>query len=69
MQREPIQDYLRQHGHLTLEQYQHVVGIQFHAKANKYLLQLIRHKPPEYLQGFKDALYASRQERLVSFLP
>ena len=69
MKRPAIQVYLRQHEYLTEEQYQHVIDIKYDRKANEYLLQLIRDESPKYLQGFKDALRAAKQERLVSFLP
>ena len=69
MNRAAMQDYLRRHEHLTDEQYQHVIAITYDKKANEYLLQLIRQESPEYLQGFKDALRATKQERFISFLP
>ena len=66
MNRSAKQVYLRQYKHLTEDQYQHVIAITYDRRAKKYLLQLIRHESPEYLQGFKDALLATKQERLIS---
>ena len=47
LRRDVITDYLRQRDLLTEDQYQHVIAMTFHHKANKYLLQLIRSERPE----------------------
>ena len=69
MKRESIQDHLRSHGHLTEELYQYVIGFKYDHEANKYLLELIRSQPPEYLDGLKEALLAAKQEQLIESLP
>ena len=69
MKRESIQDHLRSHGHLTEEQYQHVIGIKYDQKANKYFLELIWSQPRAYLDGLKEALLAARQQQLIDLLP
>ena len=38
-------------------------------KANKYLLQLIRSEPPEYVSGMKEALIKAKQGELIDYLP
>ena len=39
LRRDVITDYLRQRDLLTEDQYQHVIAMTFHHKANKYLMQ------------------------------
>ena len=68
MKRESIQDHLRSHGHLTEELYQYVIGFKYDHEANKYLLELIRSEPPEYLGGSKELLLTARQEQLIDLL-
>ena len=69
LRRDVITDYLRQRDLLTEDQYQHVIAMTFHHKANKYLLQLIRSEPGEYLRGMKEALVKAKQPELIDFLP
>ena len=69
MKRDVITDYLRQRDLLTEDQYQHVIAMTFHQKANKYLLQLIRSEPGEYLRGMKEALVKAKQPELIDYLP
>ena len=69
LRRDVITDYLRQHNLLTENQYQHVIAMTFHHKANKYLLQLIRCEPGEYLRGMKEALVKAKQPELIDYLP
>ena len=66
---EIITDQLRQRDLLTVDQYQHVIAMTSRYKANKYLLQLIRSEPPEYLDGLKDALIKAKQGPLLDYLP
>ena len=63
MRRDVITDYLRQRDLLTEDQYQHVIEIKYHHKANKYLLQLIRSEPGEYLSGMREALVKAKTAR------
>ena len=67
--REIVTDQLRQRDLLTVDQYQHVIAMTSRYKANKYLLQLIRSEPPEYLDGLKDALIKAEQDPLLDYLP
>ena len=69
LRRDVITDYLRQRDLLTEDQYQHVIAMTFHHKANKYLLQLIRSEPGEYLRGMKEALVKAKQPELIDYLP
>lgn len=69
MKPHPIADYLRNHEHVTVDQYQHILNITQHYKANQYLLQLVRSEHMAYLQGLKDALIATGQKELVQYLP
>ena len=67
--REIVTDQLRQRDLLTVDQYQHVIAMTSRYKANKYLLQLIRSEPPEYLDGLKDTLIKAKQDLLLHLLP
>ena len=69
MRRNVITQYLRQHDLLTVHQYQRVNDFGVHYDANKYLLQLIRSEPPEYLTGLKEALIKAKQPELIDYLP
>ena len=69
MKRDVITQYLRQHDLLTVHQYQRVTDFRVHYDANKYLLQLIRSEPPEYLKGLKEALVKAKQGELIDYLP
>ena len=69
MKRDVITQYLHQHDLLTVHRYQRVTAIRVHYDANKYLLQLIRSEPPEYLTGLKEALIKAKQEELIDHLP
>ena len=69
MKRDVITQYLRHHDLLTVHQYQRVTDFRVHYDANKYLLQLIRSEPPEYLAGMKEALVKAKQPELIDFLP
>ena len=64
-----IAEYLRQNDLLTVHQYQCVTSFPFHNDANKYLLQLIKGKPREYLTGLKEALMKVKQDNLIDYLP
>ena len=69
LRRDVITNYLRQRDLLTEDQYQHVIDMKYRHKANKYLLQLIKDEPPEYLDGLKDALIKAEQDPLLDYLP
>ena len=69
LRRDVITDYLRNRDLLTEDQYQHVIDMKYCHKANKYLLQLIRSEPPEYVTGLKEALIKAKQEELIDYLP
>ena len=69
MNRDVITDQLRQQELLSVENYQEVDAMKFHVNANKYLLQLIKSQPREYLDGLKDALIKAGQDTLLEFLP
>ena len=69
LRRDVITDYLRQRDLLTEDQYQHVIDMKYRHKANKYLLQLIRSEPGEYLRGMKEALVKAKQPELIDYLP
>ena len=69
MNRNFVQDYLRQHDVIKPEHYQRVINMPYDKSANEYLLQLVRSEPPEYLDGLKRALMAAKQEQLIDLLP
>ena len=69
MKRDVITQYLRQNDLLTVHQYQRVTDFRVHYDANKYLLQLIRSEPGEYLRGMKEALVKAKQPELIDYLP
>ena len=69
LRRDVITDCLRQRELLTEDQYQHVIDMKYHNKANKYLLQLIKSEPGEYLHGMKEALVKAKQPELIDYLP
>ena len=69
LRRDVITDYLRQRDLLTEDQYQDVIDMKYRQKANKYLLQLIRSEPGEYLRGMKEALVKAKQPQLIDYLP
>ena len=69
MKRDVITDYLRNHEHLTVRQYQRVIAKKYDYEANKYLLELIISSPRKYLAGLKDALMNVNQEHLIDKLP
>ena len=54
---------------LTIHPYQRVTDFRVHYDASKYLLQLIRSEPPEYLTGMKEALVKAKQGELIDCLP
>ena len=67
--RRVVQDHLRRHDVITDEQYQHLLHMTYHHKANKYLLDLIAIQPTKYLTGLKEALVAAKQQELIDLLP
>ena len=54
---------------LTVHQYERVTDFRVHYDASKYLLQLIRSEPPEYLTGMTEALVKAKQGELIDYLP
>ena len=69
LRRDVITNYLRQRDLLTEDQYQHVIDMKYRHKANKYVLQLIRREPRDYLRGMKEALVKAKQPELIDYLP